>query len=363
MDLNAYQACQPDWPSNSPRVTGNEAGRYDPCDSDQRSTICLSKSSLRWLIIGLLLWIDGNVNIEWSLAQTGGEGEPASGWLDFPQCPIFAIDQLDLPAKESGVIDQLPVQINQEVVSGQVLGKLDQSTAILEESLAGKQAQVALALASDESDLRFAELLVEEARIALDSYDRIHARGAASDAEMRSKRLAVTQAELKVQHAIQTQEQLQLKARLAQASVLAASERLTRLQVVAPFAGSIAEVYRHPGEWIQLGQPILRLVRLDELRVDVYLPLDSLDITSLIDAPVTITANRVGMDHVAFAGRITHYDPVVSSTNEVRVHATIQNQRLNGHWLLLPGMTAHMKVSKPGGTSALSLLNRFPERR
>jgi hypothetical protein len=26
-------------------------------------------------------------------------------------------------------------------------------------------------------------------------------------------------------------------------------------------------------------------------------------------------------------------------------------------------MTAHMKVSKPGGTSALSLLNRFPERR
>jgi RND family efflux transporter MFP subunit len=311
-------------------------------------------------MIGLLFLIDGRVNVEWSLAQTGGEGEPASGWLDFPECPIFAIDQLDLPAKESGVIDQLPVQINQEVVSGQVLGKIDQSTAILEESLAGKQAQVALALARDESDLRFAELLVEEARIALDSYERIHARGAASDAEMRSKRLAVTQAELKVQHAIQTQEQLQLKARLAQASVLAASERLNRLQVVAPFTGSIAEVYRHPGEWIQLGQPILRLVRLDELRVDVYLPLDTLDITNLIDAPVTITANRVGMDHVAFVGRITHYDPLVSSTNEVRVHATIQNQRLNGHWLLLPGMTAHMRISKPSGTSALSLLNRFP---
>ncbi len=286
-----------------------------------------------------------------------------SRWLEFDHCPVFVIDSLDIPAQENGMIAKLDLQVNQDVVTNQHLGNLDQSAALLEESLASKQAQVAIAAAMDDSDLKFAQLMVEEAAIALDSYEQINSRGSATDAEMRSKRLSVSQAELKVQHARQTIDQHQLKARLAQASVIAATERLNRLKIVAPFPGSISEVIRRQGEWVQMGQPIVRLIRLDELRVDVYVPIQDVDVASLVNAPVMITARRAGLDSVQFSGRVTHYDPSVSSNGDVRIHATIQNQRVNGHWLLLPGMTANMKIQPPSGPHSASLLRRNNEQR
>ena len=287
----------------------------------------------------------------------------STGWLEFSNCPVFVIDSLDIPAQENGIIAKLDLQVNQEIEANQPLGGLDQSAAVLEESLASKQAQVAIAAAMDDHDLKFAQLLVEEAAIALNSYEQINSRGSATDAEMRSKRLSVAQAELKVQHARQTTDQLKLKARLAQASVVAASERLNRLKFVAPFAGSISEIFHHQGEWVQMGQPIVRLSRLDELRVDVYVPIQSVDVASLVNAPVVISARRAGMDTAQFSGRVTHYDPSVSSTGDVRIHATIQNQRVNGHWLLLPGMTASMKIQPSSGPHSASLLRRNQERR
>jgi multidrug efflux pump subunit AcrA (membrane-fusion protein) len=283
--------------------------------------------------------------------------------LEFENCPVFVIDSLDIPAQENGMIANLNLQVNQEIAANQVLGNLDQSAAQLEESLAAKQAQLAIATALDENDLQFAELLVEEATIALQSYEQINSRGSATDAEMRAKRLSLSQAELKVQHARQNTEQLKLKARLAQASVIAASERLNRQKFIAPFAGSISEIFRRQGEWVQAGQPIVRLIRLDELRVDVYIPIQQVDVASLINAPVVITARRAGADAVQFSGRVTHYDPSVSSTGENRIHATIQNQRINGHWLLLPGMTARMKIQPPSAPHAASMLRRHYERR
>jgi multidrug efflux pump subunit AcrA (membrane-fusion protein) len=295
------------------------------------------------------------------LAQSSVRNE--SGWLEFPQCPVFVIDSLDIPAQENGMIAKLETQVNQDVEAEQLLGTLDPSAALLEESLASKQAQVASAAAMDDSDLKFAQLLVEEATIALDSYEQINSRGSATDAEMRSKRLSVTQAELKVQHARLTTDQLKLKARLAQASVVAATERVHRLKFIAPFSGSISEVFRHQGEWVQAGQPVVRLIRLDELRVDVYIPIQSVDVASLVNAPVLVTARRSGMDSATFSGRVTHYDPSVSSTGDVRIHATIQNQRVNGHWLLLPGMTASMKIQPPTNPHSASLLRRLREQR
>ncbi len=319
----------------------------------------LASDSARILVIASILLFT------LSISSVHGQSLARSdtGWLEYENCPVFVIDSLEIPAQENGMIAKLDLQVNQDVEANQLLGNLDQSAALLEESLTSKQAQVAIAAAMDDSDLKFAQLLVEEASIALSSYEQINSRGSATDAEMRSKRLSVTQAELKVQHARQTTDQLKLKARLAQASVVAASERLNRLKLVAPFSGTINEVFHHQGEWVQMGQPIVRLIRLDELRVDVYVPIQSIEVASLVNASVVITARRAGMESKQFSGRVTHYDPAVSSTGDVRIHASIQNQRVNGHWLLLPGMTANMKIQPPKGPHSASLLRRNNEQR
>ncbi len=175
----------------------------------------------------------------------------SSELLQFSDCVVMVIDSVDIPAKESGILATLNARIGQEFESDSLIGTLDNSTALLEDSLAAVQAQVAVALSRDQSDLKFAELVLEEAKIGLESYEQINLRGSATDSEMRAKRLAVTQAELKVQHAQQALEQLKLKARLAQASSIASRQRLDRLNIVAPFQGSVAEIHKHRGEWVQ----------------------------------------------------------------------------------------------------------------
>lgn len=278
--------------------------------------------------------------------------------LEFDECVVMVIDTVDIPAKESGLISTLTARVNQEFEADALIGSLDNTTALLEDSLATVQAQVAIALSRDQSDLKFAELVLEEAKIGLDSYEQINLRGSATDAEMRSKRLAVTQAELKVQHAQQSLEQLKLKARLAQASAVASRQRLERLKITAPFGGSVLEVQKHRGEWVQAGQSILKLIRLDEIQVDTYVHSQKVELNKLVGAQVTVVYRRPNHEPLRFAGMISHYDPVVSSTGEIRIHATIQNQRQDNHWVLLPGMNVSMSVDLYSNSASTSLIRQ-----
>ncbi len=295
------------------------------------------------------------------------EGEPftssvtteTGGWLRYPNSPVFAIDSLEIPAKQTGVLENLSVEVNQSVAANQKIGNLDRSAAKLEEAAAIVQSQFAATVANDESDVAFARMIVDEAKIALESYEQISARGSATDAEMRSKRLAVSQAELKVHNALQALEQAKLKARLAQVNVLTARHQLDSLDIVAPFAGTITEVLCESGEWIQAGQPVAKLIRLDELRVDCFVSRSHVNVASLIDQPALISILSHSNQRDTLAGRVTRFEPQVTATGDIRVSVVVQNQRRNGEWLLLPGMTVDLQI-QPAVTSVSKSMRSFP---
>ena len=266
------------------------------------------------------------------------------GWLSYPRSPVFAIDSLDIPAKQTGVLENLLVEVNQAVTANQKIGNLDRSAAKLEEATAIVQSQFAATVANDESDVAFARMIVDEAKIALESYEQISARGSATDAEMRSKKLAVSQAELKVHNALQVLEQAKLKARLAQVNVLTARQQLDSLDIVAPFAGTITEVVSQKGEWIQAGQPVAKVIRLDELRVDCFVSRSTVNVASLIGQPALISTFGPNGQLDTLAGRVTRFEPQVTATGDIRVSVVVQNQRRNGEWLLLPGMTVDLRI-------------------
>lgn len=277
---------------------------------------------------------------------TGERSNLTGGWLTFEKCPVFALESIEIPSQEAGVIASIDVDENGAVEPNQVIGKLEGKVADLEKSVAGLQAQVAASEANDESEVRLAEAFVEEAQLQVDLYEEMIAKGTTGSADLRQKQLALSQAKVRLTQSKALKQQKELKSRLAQASVFLSQQKSDRLTLRSPISGTVKSIDHRPGEWVQAGVAIMKIIRLNELRVDCFVDIDQLDPAKLIEAPVKIYSKR-GTTETLFAGKIASYDPDVSSAGKIRVHAIVQNQKSGKHWLLLPGMSVSMQLTTP----------------
>jgi len=265
-------------------------------------------------------------------------------WMMFERCPVFTLESIELPSQESGVIASLEVTENDNVVANQIIAKLDAKVAELEKGVAGLQSQVATAEANDESEIRLAEAFMQEAQLQVDIYEEMASKGNSGEFDLRQKQLALAQTKVRITQARASKQQKDLRAKLAQASVYLGQQKADRLILRSPIAGTVVKIEHRPGEWVQAGTTLVKIIRLDELRVDCFVDINQLDPSNLVQQPVSVFVNR-GQSENQFVGKITSFDPDVSSTGSVRVHATIQNQKSGDHWLLLPGMTVRMQLA------------------
>lgn len=285
-----------------------------------------------------------------SLSKPGSDpnnaGAAASGWLLFDKCLVFAVESVELPSQETGVLAKLEVRENDSVNADQVIASLDGKAAELEREAAGLQAQLAASEAKDESEIRLAEAFVEETKLQVDIYEEMANKGTASTAEFRQRQLAADQAKVRLIRSKAAKEERVVKSKLAQSAFTLSQLKVNRFSLRSPIAGTVTRVDHRAGEWVQAGTTIVKIIRLDEVRIDCFVSMDQIDPSGLIGKTVQVISKR-GTTESLFSGRIASYDPDVTSTGQVRVHATIQNQKTSNHWLLLPGMFVTMQLQKP----------------
>lgn len=125
--------------------------------------------------------------------------------------------------------------------------------------------------------------------------------------------------------------------------------QLARRSLRSPLDGMVAEVFRHRGEWLEPGQRVMRIVRLDRLKVEGFV--DSREInTSHRGAAVRVRV-VAGDDEkpVIVKGRVVFVSPEIDPVNsQVRVWAEVENPEL----LLSPGMPAEMVIDSSSRTAA-----------
>lgn len=270
------------------------------------------------------------------------------GWIRFDQGIVVAPDVLEVAVQETGTILDLKVSENSMVTKGELLGRLNSETIELEKQVAALQFQVAQAEAVDDSDIRFAEMVVDETRIQYDAYEQMGNKGEASPLEVRQKKIAAEQAKVRLIQAKAARVQKELKAKLAQASYSVSQNKLDKLQIVSPVTGIVTRVDHRQGEWVSAGAAALHIVRMDELRVDFFVDLDQFEPSDLIGAKVEITPSMAATrSHTRFVGMISGYAPEVSSTRKVRMSASVQNLKTEKAWSLLPGMNVSLRTHLP----------------
>lgn len=124
--------------------------------------------------------------------------------------------------------------------------------------------------------------------------------------------------------------------------------QLARRGLRSPLDGEVAEVFRHRGEWLEPGERVMRVVRLDRLKVEGFV--DSRTITSSLRGAAVRVQVTLSDDEkpVLVKGRIVFISSEIDPVNaQVRVWAEVENPDL----LLRPGLPAEMFIDSTRRTA------------
>jgi len=137
-----------------------------------------------------------------------------------------------------------------------------------------------------------------------------------------------------------------LEAAVSQAEVKAAAENLNRRRITSPLDGVVIDTHRHAGEWVKPGDPVMQIVRLNQLKIDGFLSLDEYMPSDIQGRPVTVRVSFPGKRVETFSGKIVYVSPEVRAGNEYQIRAKVDNRvdKQSGGWLLKPGMAARMTI-------------------
>jgi RND family efflux transporter MFP subunit len=258
---------------------------------------------------------------------------------------VKLIDQLDVPAREPGTIVELSVREGARVKADAVLARIDDADARFAENRAKVELQIASQNAASDVAVRSAQraLATAEAELKRAAEARQKLRDVVTETEIEKLRLAVDQAKLAVEKAQQELTVSQLQRDLKKAEAAFAAVSVARREATSPFPGVVVQVHKHVGDWVQPGDKLLRVIRLDRLRVEAFL--EAARITPNLEGQTVTLAVEGQPSGVIYRGKLTFVSPEIDPFNKsVRILAEIENPSLT----LQPGSRGILTIGGPG---------------
>jgi len=258
---------------------------------------------------------------------------------------VTLIEQVDVPAREAGVLSTVGVREGALVTAGALLAQMDDTQAQLAKKRAQIELDTARVEAANDVDVRFAQKSTEVARAELkrasESLEKY--KKSVSATELDRLRLEAERAALQVEQAEQVLKVAALTEQLKQNDLDFATASLDRLTIKSPLDGMVVEVNQRPGEWVEPGEAMFRIVRIDRLRVEGFLDAP-LAVASLVGRPVVLSVVGARGAAAEFPGKIVFVSPEVDPVNgQVRLWAEVENRT----GALRPGLHGTLLIDPP----------------
>jgi multidrug efflux pump subunit AcrA (membrane-fusion protein) len=262
---------------------------------------------------------------------------------------LRSVQEVDVPAREAGLLVSVEVKEGQTVEEGQLLAQIDDTEARLEEEQANLDVQMARLNAANDVNLSFARKSVDVAQAELQRAEQSNLSFAksVSESEMDRLRLVVERSVLAVEQAEHEQKIADLTLQARESMARSAQEKVQRHRLLAPISGIVVQIQRQRGEWVTPGEAVVRVRRIDRLRAEGYLSasdarteLQGRQVDLLIDLP-----DRPG---TKFPGEIILPDREIDPVNaQMRIWVEVENpEGQNTQRPLLPGMRASMNLDE-----------------
>ncbi len=258
--------------------------------------------------------------------------------------PVFLnlIEQAQVPALEEGPVMEILVKEGEHVEFGRPLVKIDDQRAQYQKLQADHDAKVATKKAADRSEIELAEtefkLSGASLQRALESRKKFP--DTPSQAEVDELQLRVAQARQHIEKATNESQLAQWASDFADTSLMVAQYELERHKIKSPIQGTVVEILARRGEWVRPGQPVARVIRMDRLRVEGWLPREKIR-AGMETCAVTVVQDDLNGKQQKLSGKIVFVNPEVDPNDgRQRVLADVDNSQ----GLLGPGMRAVMVI-------------------
>lgn len=258
------------------------------------------------------------------------------------QVLVTLIEQIEVPAQEAGLLRELAVREGEKVHKGMRLGQLDNREAKLNLDRAQIDLDIARQKASNDVKVRYAvksyEVVQKEYERSLESNKKFAT--SISKTELDRQRLAVEQAKLEIEQAEKEFETARLELNSRKNALEQAKYALSKRDILSPLEGEVVQISRRAGEWTKPGETVLKIVRLDRLRLEGFV--NSKEAKKFL--PGTEVQVQFDVQNKAgktFTGAIVFVHPDANPVDgQIRFWAEIENRNN----LLRPGLRGTLRV-------------------
>ncbi|HEX3725850.1 MAG TPA: efflux RND transporter periplasmic adaptor subunit [Pirellulales bacterium] len=262
--------------------------------------------------------------------------------IQVPSVLIKLSEQVEVPAREAGVLENLVVHEGDMVAQGGPVAHIEDGDLRLEKRRAELEMDAARKQADSDVKVRYAKKTLEVAesdlRRATDSQKRLPQ--SVSQSELDQLRLAVQQNILEIEEADLELALARVALELKENDLAVADYGIAQRHITAPLAGFVAQVNRRRGEWVQPGQTVVRILRLDLLRAEGMIDAHAVR-GELKGRTVKLSVKLDDEPQAEFTGKVVFVSPEVDPVNgQVRLWAEIENAKLK----LRPGLHGSMVI-------------------
>jgi multidrug efflux pump subunit AcrA (membrane-fusion protein) len=274
-----------------------------------------------------------------------------------------------ISAEAEGLITELRVREGTRINAGDIVALIDDRRAKAAVEIARLQKEAAFERSTDDVEKRYA---MAAAAVALKKYEAMRSANqgrsgapAVSPIELEQLRLDFERAKLQIEKAEKDQLLAAKDADAKKAEEEAARIALEQRSIFSKFDGEVQQIFIHESEWVNPGDPILRLVQFDVMNVDCTVSLDDYDPSELEGRPVTVRINLARGRQLTVQGRVIWASQVAiegykgieglegleglegfdaSYAGRYQVRAEVPNVREGDFWRIRPGLTAEMTI-------------------
>lgn len=262
------------------------------------------------------------------------------------RCLVSLIDDIKVPAEAAGVLVSVEAREGLQVEAGTLLAKVDDNQVRFQKSVAEADLKVSKEKAENDVNERYATAAMKVAQKEYELNKRANetVMGTKSLVELQKLALTVEQARLQIEQSQHEMTIAKYETEGFAAKVDLANDEIRRRHIKAPVSGEIVEVLTHAGEWVEPGEQVLRIVRLDRLRIEGFLNAADFVPSEVSNRPVTVSVQLARGRTASFQGKIVFVNPLVDAGGVYRVWAEVVNRREGDQWLLRPGLLADMTI-------------------
>ena len=268
----------------------------------------------------------------WSQAET----------IELQTALVRLADIRELSVEDAGIVKEVLVVDGDSVEAGQLLVQLDDVEARTALQRAEKELEVARLSAQSEVEIHRAEKI---RRFAEAEWMRAQAsaqklRSSFSLSELEQRELTFQQAVLDLEKARNERAILQATAEIKQSDVERCEHRLSQRRVEAPIGCVVARVHHRPGEWVEPGETLVRLVSSDRLWAEGVIAVADYRPT-LKGSPASLQFTLAGDRPLDLSGEVVFVSPENDPHNgQIQVRVAFDNP----DQLIRPGMKPRVRI-------------------